>query len=101
MLRYTSRYIGRSLISSSEKGRPGWLMQGACRQTALVNGSVVRLVGPTRVELAGTLQLAFSFQSLNVVGALTPAKIPGEPAGGCIGPSRSAGNIGSRVLLMS
>src|SRR3954451_2637023 len=76
-------------------------MQFALRQIAVENHSVVRLVGPTSVELAGVLQLAFSFQSLNVLGGLTSAKIPGAPAGGWMGPSMSAGSIGSSVLLIA
>src|SRR4051794_10739819 len=88
-------------MSSSKVETLGWSMQFVVKQTALENHSVVRLVGPTRVEFAGVLQLALSFQSLNVVGGLTPAKIPGAPAGGWMEPSMSAGSIGSNVLLIS
>src|SRR2546425_10231717 len=78
-LRYASRYIKRSPSISNLLVVPGWATQ--VRLHPCVKAATDKVVGPTKVELAGTAKSTCSFHNLT---EFTPKfrKNPGSPAAG-------------------
>src|SRR6476661_8060247 len=84
----------RSPIASSRVVVPGCGIQSCVVRQGEVNGATPALdVGPVKVEFCGLVKLTWNFQRNSALepGSTLMTKL-GEPAGGCVAPSKSEGS---------